>query len=425
MSKKTTALLNIVLLSSLGLGVSCSKSEKAKNSQISTRMAAQLASEGKSEAAAEMYSRIGEILLSKPEGIVHAQMMFQKSLELNANDNKAIIYSSVISPLLTTKGYITRFSKLSELNANNDQSTKLEAEVRATGVKEFIDFALVMPEDAKAAQNVEDVRKFIRTEFVKELGNSLVKLDNIKSDRFTLNLDVTAYSGNRSPVTYCFVMQNGEMECQEVSANIKNANVTIDSYDVGALKTLIKTQKNALMIATSFGLDGYKKVADRFKNGTIKTDKAVVEALKSQPNFLKIVGAKDDLREIFDHTEEVMNDMIDFSKISKTVCNSVERKSNLFNNICVTEASAENMSETLMFVLGPKSVVLGHDINGREVTVEINLRGLMDSKVASLQELLPTKFDASGRALEVKDLTFAGIIPNGDLIEKLKTVVSR
>ena len=426
MSKKSTVLFNIVLLSSLGLSVSCNNSGKTQNSQISTMRASQLVSEGKTQDASEMYARIGEILLTKPEGIIHAQTMFQKALDINKSNDKANLYSSILAPVLTAKGFVTRFKNVTELNNNKTINTdSFEKDVRGSGIPEFIDFALQMPEGATAAKNADDVRKFVRNEYVKELGNSIQKLQNIKSDVFTLNLELSAYSGKNKSVTYCTI-QNGEvLDCQEQYSAIKNANITVDSYDVKALKMYLRTQKNALLVATSFGLEGSKYVADILKNKTSHTDKEVVEALKTQPNFLRIAGTKEDLREIFDNTEEILNDMIDFSKISKTVCKSQERTSNLFNDVCVSERSAETMSEALLFVAGPKSVTLGHDINGREVSVEVNLKGLMDSNVSSLQELLPVKFDYKGRATDIKDLTFAGIIPNADLIEKLKTVVAR
>ncbi|MBY0415661.1 MAG: hypothetical protein K2Q18_15920, partial [Bdellovibrionales bacterium] len=79
--------------------------------------------------------------------------------------------------------------------------------------------------------------------------------------------------------------------------------------------------------------------------------------------------------------------------------------------------------EILGFVVGPKRIVLGLDDSGKEVEVEVDVRALLKTKTASLQELLPNKFDAKGKAVDVKDLTFKGIIPNGDLIEKMKTVV--
>lgn len=423
MTKQSTTFFNVVLISSLGLSVSCSKptNQASNKNTFSTVLASQLLKEGKAEEAAEMYSRIGEILLSRPEGIVHAQVMFQKSLELNPNDNKANIYSALISPALTAKGFLTRFKNPSENSSETSQMIALEKKILASGVKEFIDFALVLPEGKKAAKNMEDIRKFYRREYTKELGNSIDKLENIKSDKFSVDLNISSYGSNKiqQSAASCILSGNEVYNCEELQAPAKR---NIDSYDLKALKIILKTEKNALTIAYSIGLEGFEEAATKLGNIEGRTDKEVVNAIKSQPNLLKIEGSKEDLRQIFDHTEEVMNDLIDFTKISKEICYADNNKSNIAET-CLSEAASERINEILMYTVGPKAFVIGHDKNNEEVLVDVNLRALMDSKVTSLQELLPNEFDSAGKAVNVKDLTFSGIIPNADLISKLKTVV--
>jgi tetratricopeptide (TPR) repeat protein len=418
--KKSTVFHSVVLISTLGISMSCSQSVKKGSLKTTTIAAAQLANEGKVNEAAEMYSRIGEILLSRPEGITHAQEMFKKAIELNPNDNKANLYSALISPILSAQGFGTRFKKI------YPNVEKLEKSLVDSGIQEIIDFALVMPAGKTVAKKAEDVRKYYLDELAKEIGNSLVKLDNIKSDKFSIELNLSSYKTNKNSETYCRLLENGDYDCETFEFALKGKSVkrNIDSYDIKAIKSILKTQKNALTVAYSFSLEGAEEVSAIFDKSKSKmTDKEVVSALNTQPNFLKIQGSKDDLRQIFSHTEDVLNDLIDFSKISKEICHNEERKDDVAANLCVSEAAADKANEILMFVVGPKSITLGHNINGEEVTVEINLRGLLDSKVSSLQELLPSKFDSQGKAIDFKDLTFAGLIPNADLITKLKTVV--
>lgn len=421
MTKNSTILLNVALLSSLGLTVSCNKPlQKKPAPSVSTSIAAKLAQKGQTSEASEMYSRIGEILLSKPQGITHAEEMFQKALEINPNDNKANLYSATFAPILTAKGFGPRFKILIP------EIGKLEKEFVDTDIKEIMDFALVMPEGKVAAKKYEDLRKFYRDEFAKELGSSVSKLENIKSERFSVELDVSSYAERSKSPTYCREIEVGTFECDSQQYSLKDKLVRrfLDQYDIRAIKGIMKTQKNALTIAYSFGLQGAEEVSALLSNTKgPKTDEEVIAAIRTQPNFLRIEGSKDDLRQIFDHSEEVLNELIDFSKLSKELCHNEARESNVASNICVSEAAAEKINDILMFVVGPKEVVIGHDENGDDVTVEVNLRGLLDSKVSSLQELLPNRFDRNGRAIDFKDLTFAGLIPNADLIAKLKTVV--
>jgi hypothetical protein len=422
-TKKSTVMLNLTLISLIGISSSCSKHSQKKESQLSSSLASQLSAQGKVSEASDMYSRIGEILLSRPEGVFHAESMFKKSLELNPYDNKANIYSAVIAPVLTTKGFLKRFKNIA--TENELQAKELEQRINDSGVKEFIDFALVMPAGKKAAISMEDVRSFYRNEYAKELENSITKLNNIKSDKFSIDLNISAYQSKKTSSSICKVDSDGAFICDELKAQELQGTVrrSVDAYDLKALKIILKTQKNAMKLAYSVGLEGFENVNILLSRNENNTDKMIVDAIRSQPNLLKIDGTKEDLRDIFNHSEEVMNDLIDFSKISKEVCNNENRTSNIANNICVSEQAADKINEILMFVVGPKSVVLGLDKDGSEVSVEVDLRALLDSKVTSLQELLPNKFNAEGRATDVRDLTFAGIIPNADLLAKLKTVV--
>ena len=433
MAKKSTMVLNLLVLTSLGFLAAGCNDVDGKKPTVSTKEASKLEEQGKNAEAADMYSRIGEILLSKPEGIIHAQEMFKKSLKLDPNDAKANIYSSLLNPVLTSKGFLTRFSAQLEKNGNVDVAAEKE-KLAKMNVKEFTEFALTMPSGKTAAKNYEDVRKFIREDFVQELDASIKMLDNVKAERTVLSyLDLSSSkAAPTSSATSAVITSSDapkswdeaaiEREVEHAST-VANKEYVVDNYDIKALKIILKTHKNALTIATSIGLSGVEEVVAKIKSTSAKTDKQIIAAIKSQPQFLNIEASKEELTTIFDHTEEVMNDMIDFSKISKEVCGTDARKANLASNICVSEAAADKINELLMFVVGPKSVLLGYDANNEEVLVEVNLRGLVYTRVFSFQELLPTKFDSNGKAVDVADQTFGGIIPNGDLISKLKTVV--
>lgn len=80
-------MLGIVLMSSLGLGLGCKQSGGGKPRE-STIKAEELKDQGKTKEAAEVYSRMGQLLLSRPEGVAHAKVMFQKALEINKSDAK-------------------------------------------------------------------------------------------------------------------------------------------------------------------------------------------------------------------------------------------------------------------------------------------------------------------------------------------------
>ncbi len=422
MSKNHAVLCNLSLVSLLAFTAACSdpKVNKSSSKALTTVEASKLIDAGNNEEGAEVYARMGEILLTKAEGTVYAEAMFAKSLEAHSFNNKANLYSAVLGPAMTLKGYVSRAKPLATDEYSKEALKELEQRIRASEIKEFIDFALVPKADKKQMMKMDDVRKFLRNEYAIELKNSLEKLDKVKSD-VVLNFSNSPMKKRYESGQSC---DSGVDQCvQQISFSAAPSTIRIDSYDLKALKILLKTQRSALLIASSIGLNGYEELSDMAEKGKIGSDRDAVAAIKSIPELLKIEGSKDDLREIFDHSEEVMNDLIDFSKISAKICNMESRSSNAFESICVSEMAAEKINEILLFVAGPKSLVLGKNEQGEDVMVEVDLKALINSNVSSLQELLPNKFDSKGRAIDLKDHTFAGIIPNGDLLSKLKTVV--
>lgn len=419
MSKKFTVLCNISLLSLVALTTACSDSKinKSATSTLTTVEASKLIDAGKNEEGADIYSQMGEVLMSRPEGVVYADMMFMKSLEAHSFNNKANLYSAILSPAMTLKGYVARVKPLAKDEDSKEALKQLEERIRETQVKEFIDFALITPKGKANMNKLDDVRKFIRNEYAAELKSSLAKLDKLSGD---IELKINYTDKDKASLSSC----RDANECfREISLVKKPSIIKVDAYDVKALRILMKTQRNALLIATSIGLNGAEEALELSNQGKITNDQEAVAAIKSLPGLLKIEGSKDDLREIFDHSEEVMNDLIDFSKISDKLCGNESRTSHAFDSICVSEVAADKISETLLFVAGPKALTLGHNEQGEEVTVEVDLKALINSNVSSLQELLPNKFDQNGRAKDLKDHTFLGIIPNGDLLSKIKTVV--
>ena len=436
MSKKYTILCNLALMSTLTLvGCSENKSVKAAKPIASAQLASSLVESGKTQEGAEMFARVGEILLSKPEGIVYANAMFEKALEANPNNGKANVYSALLAPYMKAKGFIPRFKMALPDQKFRDALIDLEKKVKNGEVKEFIDFALVMPEGVKAGSKADDIRKFIRDEYAGEIKNSLAKLERV-TEGVVLEIDRSSYIQSEIKYDVCSFGSStvntvtgeialGEIDqCVEVISHREvKKSVKLDAYDLKALKVILKTQRTALMIASSIGLDGAEAVKKKVEKGSIKTDKDAVLALEAAPRLLKIEGSKADIKEIFDHSEDVMNDLIDFSKIQNEICKSSDRNSNLLSSICVSEETAATVEQLLMLVVGPTPLVIGVDQDEHDVSVDVDTRALLNSNVTSLQDLLPNKFDSNGKALDVKDPTFGGVFPNGDLLSKLKTTV--
>ena len=290
MSKNSTMLFKLAVLSSMGLLITgCNEAKSEKKKSFSTAQANLLEAEGKTEDAAEMYSRMGEILLTRPEGVTHAQTMFKKALELNKQDGKANIYSAVLSPFLTTKGFVARIPEPTDA-IEKAELDALKLKIKNTNVKEFIDFALVAPKGKHSISTVEDIRKFLRNEYIKELDASLVNLGNVKAEKTVLSY-IDLYGKTSKAVSSDSIsgnLSNADLDrVIEQNSLITNKQMNIDAYDLKALKILFKTQKNALTIATSIGLTGFEEISAQTQKSSGATDKEIIAAIKMQPNLLK------------------------------------------------------------------------------------------------------------------------------------------
>ena len=405
---------------SLSLVASCTQSSNTSSSnKISTSNAQTLYKEGNLSESSELYARVGESLLSSPNaGVLLAEEMFQKSLTIDSANPKANFYSAILAPKLTLKGFIPRFKKL---HSNKKIIEKYESQIQDFGLPELTNFLWKLKPGTLEARELEDLRRFVRSEYAHELKNSLRKIALLEGKKFKL---IPMVNENREEV--CQVNEKNKIvECIDQGTKAKALSVTVDEHDVRALKVTYSTMRSSLLLGTTIGLQGYEDISAKVKAKSQKkalSDKDIVEVLATRPDFLRFEGSKEDLRELFLAKEEIIEDLIDFSKLRSELCNSSQRKDNLAKEICIDEDSADQLTNTLSFLIGPKEIVLGLDENGEEVSVEINLRALIDSGLTSLQDLMPKKFSKEGKALDYKDPTFAGIIPNGDLLLKLKLI---
>lgn len=419
---KLKSIIWCLSISSLAFLTSCSEPSSKGALKLSSSHAQSLYNEGKLAESSDLYARVGEALISSPNGgIFLAEEMFQKSLSIDSTNSKANFYSAILAPQMTMKGFVPRFKKLS-----NDKISinKFENEISELGLPEVTDFYLKLKPGAVEAKELEDLRRFVRNEYAKELKNSLAKISLISGKNFKI-LPVI----NEEKTQICEVDSSGNaIICKDEEVKQKAVSVYIDEHDVKALKVSFSAMRSALLLSTSIGLKGVEEVSRKLeqkKQSSKKvSDKEIVDLLKTRPDFLRFEGSKNDLREIFLAKEEIIEDLIDFSKVRSELCDKSLRKNNLVKEICIDAETADRLSEVLTYIVGPKEILLGYDEDGREVSVEVNLRALVDSELTSLQDLLPNKFSKEGKILELKDPTFAGMIPNGDLLQKLKIVNS-
>lgn len=80
------------------------------------------------------------------------------------------------------------------------------------------------------------------------------------------------------------------------------------------------------------------------------------------------------------------------------------------------------MQEALDMLSGPKPVSLGLDAQGQKVMIVTDLSTYLSNPVKDLKTLAATEYDENGKAIYNVEPNLNGLFPNGDLLEKVKTL---
>jgi len=412
--KTKTLSLAVLSLASM-LTVSCSNSNpNVKKESLSQVQVNSLVSAGKTNEAAALLSTMAErILLNSPENILAADELFNKALELNKNDPKANLYSSFTSLTKVTKGFAKRFNSL--LTPEQKAELKrIENDMNNKGLYDLVDFANNIQDSKKNVSNYKDAKKFLKSELLQEIKNSSVRISLINDQKFQLIVP------NKSSVEACAYSEEAGWNCEtEKAKSVKQ--IAFDQYDAKAIKSIFKSYETELTIALMFNTDDLQLAAKEIQSHEKSTDQEVVAIIKKYPNLLKI-ESKDDLRTVFQNTESVLNEFIDFASMRDSLCNEEVRSNHLSGPICIDDEQLENMKQGITLIAGPSEILIGKDQNGNDVEILVNLRAWEESSFKGLQSLLPNSFDENGKAKSIKDKTFGGLFPNGDFLEKMENV---
>jgi hypothetical protein len=160
------------------LGTDEKDSNKDKSS---TKKAKTFEKNGEDVKAAEEYARVGEALLSTPEGYAELSWsMFEKALKLDPENSKALLYRAMLRPTRVFRAYATKVEPIltKEEFAKLNESIK---QIKSNGVPEFIDYILGNKENVEKWRSVEALQKDIFQELIIATQKSLNDLDQISN----------------------------------------------------------------------------------------------------------------------------------------------------------------------------------------------------------------------------------------------------
>jgi hypothetical protein len=422
----TTYLASLVCLLVLGMtgcNQSSDKNVQPKAELLSAKMATKMAAAGQVQESAEKFSRIGEILLTT-EGLLYADEMFDKALEINPNNNKANIYSALTKVLFKFKGFTKR--------AENFMSEGLLAEVQefkdeVKDIPEVDELFNTMPAGVSTFKNYQDMSLFLLNEVLPEVEKSIEKLDRV-SGATQLLLNLNKYETEVRYENYCYE-DNGSWSCYDYYSESNSGpfstpeKITVRSNELKVAKVALMAWTDKIKLLTAYSLDGSKMFMKRVKalnrtrsqQGKSATVEEVIQLIKEFSNLLTI-NSEARLVELRSGLEATLTNVLEMAGFEGSLCQQYG------SSWCLSPGQNRQMSTTLSYLGGPRDYLLGYDQVGRPIFILVDITALLDNPVGDLKDLLPTEFDILGRPSNYPDKTFGGVIVNGDLFERLNEV---
>ena len=134
-------------------------SDKNTNKKISTKKL----STDTNKTHADKLTRVGEILVSNPVGLSHANDLFEQALKIDPNNSKALFYSSFTGIIMAFEGSLKRAQPL--YDNPNDYKEMLKYVKTELKYPEFVGF-IKGSKGQKKFQDYQAAKKFIQNEVV-------------------------------------------------------------------------------------------------------------------------------------------------------------------------------------------------------------------------------------------------------------------
>jgi hypothetical protein len=430
---KKSSLLVIPMLLTLASCEETTKPEKGPSAgqleqKVSTKKEAL---ETDKEYAARL-TRVGEILVNNPVGFKHAHDLFNDALKLDPKNNKALFYSALTGIVMSYDGIGSRSKSLFEKPEDYDAYVNYLTE--KIKYPEFVDFVVGKKTRSKF-NNYQDIKKFFQAEVVDSFEEANKKLNKIDGD---VNVILTQLKTSNTEVEYDCVDYNDNegdayTECQlkeEMSSMeaLPAHTVTIDSNDIKILAGGLKGYSSVFKLYTAYAITGQKHITNEVKVkemelGRELNDREMKRLLDNYPDYLTL--EKDHrMNEIVTDLENIVEVGMDLETLNNMFCDNELRENNLIKTICFSETAREDMQKALDQLAGPREVLMGHDKNGAEVKILVDLPAFLRNPVADLKTLATDTYDEDGNFEMTEEPNLNGLFPNKDLLEKSKLIES-
>ena len=374
---------------------------------------------------AEKYALLGQSALETPRSAHLAIVAFEEALKLDEQNAKANFYSALLLPVLSLKGISVRMAEIVTPKYAQEVTDSILKRISKSEIRSVVS-ALLNDASAEAVfKTPSEVQQFMTEKLLPTLEESQRRLEIVSQHS---DFKVTFNFGNWG-------------YAKLHTLNFFNTTVTLDQIEVKSAKTAMKGMTVWVAIAAAYNLDDAMALRDKYLSKDRQsrrhvTFRDIVEDLKQYPKLLTlnsktlIANGADLLK----NARENISEAVESTKIIANMLgtNKAEREGKLipafreYNHYAQCRLGSCVIDDILS---GPFAVPIGREGKwnnkdgqwqkgpNQQRTVLVDGTVIFYHPISDLKSLLPTEFDASGKlAKTFPDVTFGGIVPNGDLL---------
>jgi hypothetical protein len=385
---------------------------------------------------AALLARRGELLVTNPVAITHANDMFNDALKLDPTNKKALFYSAFTGIIMAFEGTVKRAE--SSFDKPSDYNNIMDYVKDNLKYPELVSF-LSNKANKEDLKTYQDMKRFLQVEVVEAFETASGKLASINGD---VNLILTQLENKMDHVEYdcvdvednmpdsdeTYTYQECQMKSTQVSTQLYAAYTkTVDASDIKVLSSGLKGYSTIMKFMTAYSIEGQKHITNEITVKELGLKRALTEAETYQivnryPKYLTLEN-DNKMTEVVADLETITEVAMDLETLNNQFCDNESRTDNIIDSICFGAESRADMEKVMDFLSGAQEANLGKDINGNDVNIIVDLPAFLNNPVKDLKLVVDPVFDIEGKLTE-QEPKVNGLFPNSDLLEKTKQVVS-
>lgn len=426
---RTKALLLIPMALTL---FSCEQLSNNDNSEPKEKITSKRTAQESDVEYSARLARIGEILVNNPVGITESDFLFNKALELNPNNDKALFYSAFTGIVLANRGIMNRGKALLEDSDVYDKSLSyLNDKLK---YPEFINFFIGSNTQSKLS-DYQDIKRFVQVDIVDAFDRASIKLNKISSSveliLTQLRTDNSQTEDNCQQITeeeYTYTQCEVEENMTGMSA-LAAKTFTVDATDTKILANSLKAYAAAFKMFTAYSIEGQKNLTNEVKVMQMELDRDLTKqelarVVSRYDNYL-VLEKDHKINEVVKDLEDIVSAGMDLETLNNQFCDNDLREAHIIKTICLNEGSREGMQKALDLLSGPQEVSLGKTKDGSDILIVVDLPAFLNNPVKDLKKLQPNSYSSDGSAQYTEEPNLNGLFPNKDLLKKIEQLKSK